>query len=52
MQECRSLAPMGPVSNHKWMDPQDAGPLYQTGVGKMARGGVTPTCQRFWIHLD
>jgi hypothetical protein len=28
MQECmRSLAPLGPFSNPKWMDPQDADPL-------------------------
>lgn len=28
MQECmRSLTPLGPFSNPKWIDPQDAGPL-------------------------
>lgn len=28
MQECmRSVAPLDPFSDPKWMDPQDAGPL-------------------------
>lgn len=48
MQACRSLALLGFVSSPKWMDPQDADPLYYTCVGGRPFGssGEIPACQR------